>query len=263
MRRVLPVAILLAGCAATPTVETPPPAPAEPVPEALAPVPPAAPEPPPAEPAPSPPPDESLSIDFVEVHLARPKERIRIDAKGDWRHAVSGGEFPERAGEFQRKSIAQYDVDGADVSASYSSTARGWPLVVTIYLYPGPVMQAVDAPASAIAGARESFGRTLVDREADIVRRYHEKKGEEVVETSRVAVTVRARDGEHAGTVVSFDASAPDYDPGKPKSTLLYFFPWSARDWNVKVRATLPRGESAAGEIEGLLEALGWPTKPR
>ena len=83
------------------------------------------------------------------------------------------------------------------------------------------------------------------------------------METARHEITVRARDGEHAGMVVSFDASAPDYDPGKPKSTLLYLFLWSARDWNVKVRATLPSGESAAGEIERLLEALGWPMKAR
>ena len=216
-----------------------------------------------AEPPVVAPPAEPVEVGFVEVHPRRPKSTLRVAAKGEWRHEPSGVVFPERFGDLQRTGISQYDMDGDDVSAGYSSLDRGWPLVMTIFVYPGPRMTAVDAPASAVAAAREAFARSIVDREAEIVRQYHERKGEACLETGRAAVTVPAPDGEHAGTLVSFDMSPPAGAPGDPKASLLYLFPWSARDWNVKVRVTHPRGESVASEIEGLLGAWVWPSKTR
>jgi len=63
---------------------------------------------------------------------------VPIPLEGTWTHEPSGVVFPVEAAGFRRVDAKRYDREGNDVEVDYRRLADGFPLVVSIYVYPVP-----------------------------------------------------------------------------------------------------------------------------
>src|SRR5260221_14529153 len=81
-----------------------------------------------------------------------------ITVTGDYRHELSGMEFPTKVAEFERRRMLQYDRAGRSVSAVYAIDGATTNITATVFVFP------------ARAGRGDRCRGQLESASADLVR---------------------------------------------------------------------------------------------
>lgn len=139
---------------------------------------------------------------------------------GDFVHPTAGFVLPERAGDFRRVAVTQFDEGATNIAAGYLRAAEGgavWPISATVYVYPVRGSGDID----------EYFTRLLAD-----IGRQHGG----VAPDFRQHATLCG--GRFVGRYAAFGLEEPFFGVKRPLRSFLVLYRW--RDWWVKWRVTTP-----------------------
>lgn len=167
-----------------------------------------------------------------------------IDRPGTYIHQAAGAAFPERVGEFQRRSLHRYDAEGVNVSANYSLERPEGRLHLTVYVYP--------APPHPSAAARADICRQEFEASRQIIA--NQNAGAERIDDG-AAPTARDVAGHRSvyRFATRFDGSEQDV------RSEIDLYCHVGGQWQVKYRATSPAALDATQDIETFIRTGPWP----
>lgn len=180
---------------------------------------------------------------------AAPRE---IEAAGPYLHRSANAVFPERVGEFRRLSLHEYDENGRDVSASYDMATPEGRLVITVYIYPAPLI-------TGRGEARQLAMVTLCDQHFDGVHQIianNNGNARPIDQGRGLALSDFPVELTHRYTY-RFRARFDEREQEVRSEAHLYCY--VGGDWLVKYRATAPVAVDGQAEIADFIRRGPWP----
>ena len=143
-----------------------------------------------------------------------------------------------------------YDGQGQDVSASYTCHDGQHPLVVTVYVYPGPDVERVGSAREAVAEAKAHFEAV----KSEIFRAH---QGVRLVSEEQSSMTIKGT--EYPALRATLDLADEFGGTVLPLRSHVYLVPFVGGRWVVKYRFTYPQVSGAASEPELKAFLAEWP----
>jgi hypothetical protein len=166
---------------------------------------------------------------------------------GDYVHAGTGLHFPEFLGSFARLGGYRYDAAGQNVSIAYRWNHERNPVLVSIYVYPGPSEKKLGTTPEQIEQGKSHVLTALVDEITGTVKELYPAAK---LLSSRDTSLMRGTKS-YTGRVWSFQI--PDGPAGKPVLSHVYLFPFYQDSWVLKYRISYPEGNEQTRKIADLL----------
>jgi len=86
-----------------------------------------------------------------------------LSVAGPYTHKGTGTVFPEQFGGFTRVRLARHDAVEENISAGYNLNSSREPILLTLYVYPGPRQAAPEKTSAALDTVRNGhFAQTLL-----------------------------------------------------------------------------------------------------
>ncbi|HLD66373.1 MAG TPA: hypothetical protein VJA19_10030 [Pseudomonas sp.] len=93
-----------------------------------------------------------------------PYQPQNIEVSGAYTQADTGIIFPPTSGIFRRVEMLRIDERASHIYVGYNSELIALPIIVSVYVYPGPQIISIGSPPEVIATARQKL---LLDQQAE------------------------------------------------------------------------------------------------
>ena len=182
-----------------------------------------------------------------------PYERIEPrtqNVRGAYLHRWSGLALPERAGDFRRSRVVQFDAAALDVSGEYRLNTPQGVVLANVYVYPMSLISTTGEKPSEADCEAEFDGMDAIIRQrfpdAEMVREWREVRP--------------AGLGQDAGRAAAYDFETDILGSTMPVRSEAHLFCGTDSAWAVKYRITYPRAFDAKDAIEAFIASS--PAQP-
>jgi len=199
----------------------------------------------------------SLSIVLFGCPAARPKHIEQPDATrhmGTFTHPSSGMTFPTTVGEFERSSVDRHNIADPDLTVRYDLISMAVSVVVTVDVYPAPLLDTAGVPASMVATARENLSHQEFGAGMREIMGLH--PGTVMIQEDEFSLP--QKNNPSVGKMAVFEYEDVFFRQRQVLQSTLYLFCFAGGEWTIKYLFTYPRNADARHHIDHFMRNLPW-----
>ncbi|MCL5076333.1 MAG: hypothetical protein M1136_11940 [Chloroflexi bacterium] len=183
------------------------------------------------------------------------QEPSQINVEGPYTHPGLKMRFPERIGDFERGKVLRYDQSEEDVSVGYNLLSPRYPVVATVYVYPGVRVVSIGSLPKVVAQAKA----LIEEREFSAVKNEILKWYPGATSVTEDEALLDQPGRTLKGRKLTFKFERVVAGTRLPMLSETYLF--TLDKWFIKYRFTYPEQshDLATAQIREFMTSLQWP----